>query len=176
MENGVSVVLEVRTLMVEMSGSTEEDCRISGAVKIGALSIISEASDESVGVFVVLKYRRGETLSGKWLGLVVLNGKGGIVIRSGAVDVSIPLVLCTSPILLVDLFVASISVVGSCVVLSIPTPCVPELPGDNADKVTPEVPLSTADVIVKDISNCVVVSVEVLENGPEGVKGRDVTK
>lgn len=113
-------------------------------------------------------------MKGELLGiLVVTEGKGDCSeAENGEVDVAATMVVSISPILLGDRLAASISVVDGRVpiLLSNPPSDVPELPSDEANKVTPEVPLCTKDVITDGSCVFVEVSVEVLENGPEAVK------
>lgn len=122
----------------------------------------------------MLKYRSAEEIKGELLGiLVVTDGKGDCSeAENGEVDVAATMVVSIAPILLVDRLVASISVVDGCVpiLLSNPPSDVPKLLGDDANKVTPEVPLCTKDVIADGSCVFVEVSVQVLENGPEAVK------
>lgn len=128
----------------------------------------SETTDDGAVVLVELfMYLRGVILIGRWLKLVVVRGSGAD--NCGA-DVAIVYMLSNSSILLGEDVVASISVVDVPILLSAPTDFIPDLPSNEADKVTPEVPLSTANIVADEDSMMVVVSVEVLENGPEGVK------
>lgn len=138
-----------------------------------------------VVLIVVFKYRRGEVLKGRLFQLLVLRLIGGTEAEFVAATDEIAVVLSISVIILDDWCVASVCVddISPRLLSTVPTDCVPELPGDDADKVTPEAPLpenmpdfnaevlSTADV-TKYVCVSIVVTVKVSENGPEGEGGR----
>lgn len=129
---------------------------------------------------VVFMYRRGAELKGRLFQLLVLM-IGRIEAEIAGVDDSISVVNSVSTMMLDECRVASNCVddVSPKLLSTVPSDCVPELPGDDADKVTPEAPvpenmpevLSTLDS-TKYVCQDAVVTVEVSENDPEDEGGR----